>query len=38
MVIPTQGREGVLQELHKGHPGMFRMKSLSRMCLVAKTR
>ena len=31
MVIPTQGREGILQELHQGHPGMSRMKSLSRM-------
>ena len=31
VVIPIQGREGVLQELHQGHPGISWMKSLSRM-------
>lgn len=31
VVIPLQGRATVLQELHEGHPGMARMKSLARM-------
>ena len=31
VVIPPQGREAVLQELHEGHPGMTKMKSLARM-------
>ena len=31
VVVPTPGRQAVLQELHKGHPGITRMKSLSRM-------
>ena len=31
MVIPPPGRQAVLQELHEGHPGMSRMKSLARM-------
>ena len=31
MVIPTPCREAVLTELHAGHPGCTRMKSLSRM-------
>ena len=31
VVVPKQGREMVLQELHEGHPGMTRMKSLARM-------
>ena len=31
VVIPPQGRAAVLQELHAGHPGMARMKSLARM-------
>ena len=31
VIIPKQGREALLQELHEGHPGMTRMKSLSRM-------
>ena len=31
VVIPPQGRVAVLQELHSGHPGMARMKSLARM-------
>ena len=38
IVIPPPGREAVLQELHEGHPGMTRMKSLSLsyVCLVAR--
>ena len=31
IVIPAPGREAVLRELHEGHPGMTRMKGLSRM-------
>ncbi len=31
VVIPKKGRDAVLQELHDGHPGMSRMKSLARM-------
>ena len=31
VVIPSQGREAVLHELHEGHPGTTRMKSLARM-------
>ena len=31
VVIPPPGRQAVLQELHEGHPGMTRMKALSRM-------
>ena len=31
IVIPPPGRETVLQELHEGHPGITRMKSLARM-------
>ena len=31
IVIPPQGREAVLLELHEGHPGITRMKSLARM-------
>ena len=31
IVIPPPGREAVLQELHEGHPGITRMKSLARM-------
>ncbi len=31
MVIKKKGRDAVLQELHDGHPGMSRMKSLARM-------
>ena len=30
MIVPPQGRTTVLQELHGGHPGMTRMKSLAR--------
>ena len=33
VVIPPQGREMVLQELHVGHPGMSKMKSLARSYL-----
>ena len=31
VVVPPPGREAVLQELHEGHPGITRMKALSRM-------
>ena len=31
VVVPKQGREMVLHELHEGHPGNTRMKSLARM-------
>ena len=31
IVIPPQGRQAVLQELHEGHPGITRMKGLARM-------
>ena len=31
VVIPPQGREAVLHELHEGHPGLTKMKSLARM-------
>ena len=31
VVIPPPGREAVIQELHEGHPGISRMKGLSRM-------
>ena len=31
VVVPKQGREMVLQELHEEYPGMTRMKSLARM-------
>ena len=31
VIIPPQGRQQVLEELHSGHPGMCRMKSLARM-------
>ena len=31
VVMPQQGRELVLQQLHEGHPGITRMKSLARM-------
>ena len=31
VIMPKQGRETVLHELHEGHPGMTRMKSLARM-------
>ena len=30
VVIPSVGREKVLEELHAGHPGISRMKSLAR--------
>ena len=30
MVVPPPGREGVLIELHGGHPGTSQMKSLAR--------
>ena len=31
VVVPLPGREAVLRELHEGHPGITRMKALSRM-------
>ena len=31
VVVPPPGRQAVLQELHEGHPGITRMKALSRM-------
>jgi hypothetical protein len=31
VVIPKKGREAVIQELHEGHPGISRMKTLARM-------
>ena len=31
VVVPQQGWEMVLQELHEGHPGITKMKSLARM-------
>ena len=31
VIILPQGRQQVLEELHSGHPGMCRMKSLARM-------
>lgn len=31
VVVPRPGREAVLAELHEGHPGIARMKSLARM-------
>ena len=31
VVVPVQGREAVLEELHEGHPGMTKMKALARM-------
>ena len=30
MVVPSQGRDFVLGELHGGHPGVSRMKALAR--------
>ena len=33
IVVPPQGREMALKELHGGHPGVTRMKALARMFL-----
>ena len=30
VVVPPQGREAVLHQLHEGHPGMTKMKALAR--------
>ena len=30
-MVPSPGRECVLAELHGGHPGILRMKSIARM-------
>ena len=38
VVIPPQGRQLVLQELHDGHLGMTRMKFGKNVCVVAWTR
>ena len=37
VVVPPPGRSTILQQLHEGHPGVSRMKSLSRCCVVATT-
>ena len=31
VLIPSQGRQQILAELHQGHPGVNRMKGLARM-------
>ena len=31
VVVPAQGQQAVIQELHSAHPGMTKMKSLARM-------
>ena len=31
VIVPKQGRDAVLSELHEGHPGITKMKSLARM-------
>ena len=31
VVVPKKGRDAIIQELHKGHPGMSKMKGLARM-------
>lgn len=31
VIVPQQGRGAVLAELHKGHPGITKLKSLARM-------
>ena len=33
VIIPPQGRDNLLQELHEGHPGIVRMKALARSYL-----
>ena len=33
VVIPPQGREAVLEELHESHPGICKMKALARSCV-----
>ena len=35
-MVPLPGREGVLIELHGGHPGTSRMKSLAQGGVVAR--
>ena len=30
LIIPVKLREGVLKELHTGHPGVVKMKSIAR--------
>ena len=36
VIVPQPGRPLVIEELHASHPGMVRMKSLARSCLVAR--
>ena len=31
VIIPPPGRQQILSELHNGHPGVARMKSLAQM-------
>ena len=31
VIIPPQGQQAVIQELHSAHPGMTRMQALARM-------
>ncbi|CDW59520.1 hypothetical protein TTRE_0000785601 [Trichuris trichiura] len=38
VVIPEEGRNAALDELHFGHPGIVRMKGLARSCLLAGHR
>lgn len=37
VVIPQSMQSDILSFLHKSHPGMRRMKQLSRECLLAKS-
>ena len=38
VVVPAAGRARVMEELHTGHPGISRMKSLTQsfVCMVAR--
>ena len=40
VIVPPRGREAILRELHEGHLGMTKTKSLARMyvCVVAVHR
>ena len=31
VIVPKEGRESVLVQLHEGHPGIVHMKALARM-------
>ena len=35
VIVPSKGRSRVLQMMHEAHPGIARMKSLARGCLVS---